>query len=260
MLKQSPVKVLGKLAGRFSRFPVLLKFLDAHDKLSIQVHPKDGQTDFIPAGESGKTEAWIVLESGPTSRIYAGLKPGTTRDDLSALGSEKVEDLLSSFVPTPGDAVFVKSGTVHSLNDMVVFEVQENSDVTFRLYDWGHVDPKTGKPRPLQVQQAMACIDLGQVAVGPVAPVVEEERLYGESDSFIVNISRCGAIQDNPRSQCAADTARVLIGIVGEGELEHSGTHYPVVRGDVVLLPAAVGACPYKPRGAVSLLEVALPE
>ncbi len=231
-------------------------------QLSIQVHPKDGQTDFIPAGESGKTEAWIVLETGPASRIYAGLKPGITRNDLErALGSEKVGDLLSSFVPNGGDAVFVKAGTVHSLEDMVVFEVQENSDVTFRLYDWDHVDPKTGKPRPLQVQQAMACIDLDQVAVGPVAPVVEEESLYGESDSFIVNISRCGAIQDNRRSQSArADTPRVLIGIVGEGELEHSGTHYPIGRGDVVLLPAAVGACPYRPRGTVGLLEVALPE
>ena len=83
-------------------------------------------------------------------------------------------DHLASFTPKVGDAVFLPAGTVHSLGgDVVVFEVQENSDVTFRLYDWDRVDPKTGKPRPLQVEQALACIDFAQGAVGPVAPVVE---------------------------------------------------------------------------------------
>ena len=177
LLEQSPDQMLGKLAGRFRRFPVLLKFLDAHDKLSVQVHPEDGQTDYIPAGETGKTEAWVVLEAGPESRIYAGLKPGTTEDDLKrALASRTVaNDLLASFTPKVGDAVFLRAGTVHSLGGLVVFEVQENSDVTFRLYDWDRVDPKTGKPRPLQVEQAIACIDFEQVAIGPVTPVVEEE-------------------------------------------------------------------------------------
>ena len=176
LLEQSPDQLLGKLAGRFRRFPVLLKFLDAHAKLSVQVHPEDGQRDYIPAGESGKSEGWVVLEAGPASRIYAGLKPGTTQDDLKrALASRAVADLLASFTPKVGDAVFVRAGTVHSLSGLVVFEVQENSDVTFRLYDWDRVDPKTGKPRPLQVEQAVACIDFKQVAIGPVAPVVLEE-------------------------------------------------------------------------------------
>ncbi len=176
LLEQSPDQLLGKLAGRFQRFPVLLKFLDANAKLSVQVHPEDGQNDYIPAGESGKSEAWVVLEAGKASRIYAGLKPGTTQDDLKrALATKAVADLLASFTPRVGDAVFLRAGTVHSLSDVVVFEVQENSDVTFRLYDWDRVDPKTGKPRPLQVEQAIACIDFKQVAIGPVAPVEEED-------------------------------------------------------------------------------------
>ena len=78
LLEQSPEQLLGKLAGRFQRFPLLLKFLDARDMLSVQVHPSDRQTDYLPAGEHGKTEAWVVLEAGPESRIYAGLNPGTT--------------------------------------------------------------------------------------------------------------------------------------------------------------------------------------
>ncbi len=262
LLEQSPERLMGKLAGRFRRFPVLLKFLDVHDRLSVQVHPRDGQEDYIPAGESGKTEAWVVLEATPTSRIYAGLKPGTTRDDMGrALASRGVADLLASFTPSVGDAVFLPAGAVHSLGDLVVFEVQENSDVTFRLYDWDHVDPRTGKPRPLQVEQAIACLDFEQVAIRPVVPVVEEtapvrrERLF-HCEHFSVWRHTGQA----PFTVGAAGAPRVLVGIVGEGKLEHGGTGFPVGRGDVVLLPAEVGACSYQPRGIVTLLEVALPE
>jgi len=262
LMEQSPDQLLGKLAGRFQRFPVLLKFLDAHEKLSVQVHPDDGQKDYIPAGESGKTEAWVVLEATPTSRIYAGLKPGTTPGDLKqALAGHAPADMLASFTPRVGDAVFLQAGTVHSLSDLVVFEVQENSDVTFRLYDWDRVDPKTGKPRPLQVEQALACIDFEKVAIGPLAPVVEvaapmrRERLF-HCEQFTV----WRYAGQTPFTVGAAGIPRVLVGIDGDGDLEHGGTNYPIGRGDVVLLPAEVGACSCQPRGAVSLLEVALPE
>ena len=263
LLEQSPEQLLGKLAGRFRRFPLLLKFLDAHEKLSVQVHPSDRQTDYLPAGESGKTEAWVVLEAGPESRIYAGLKPGTTADDLRrALANRTVADHLASFTPRLGDAVFLRAGTVHSLGgDVVVFEVQENSDVTFRLYDWDRVDARTGQPRALQVDQAIACIDFAQVAVGPVTPVVEattpvrRERLF-----HCEHFSLWRLRGESPFTVGAAGTPRVLVCIAGEGQLEHNGTNYPVGHGDVVLLPAEVGACSYRPRDAVSLLEVALPE
>ena len=262
LMEQSPDQLLGKLAGRFQRFPVLLKFLDAHEKLSVQVHPRDDQKDFIPAGESGKTEAWVVLEAGPASRIYAGLKPETTQDHLErALANSKVADLLASFTPKVGDAVLIRAGTVHSLSDVVVFEVQENSDVTFRLYDWGHIDPKTGKPRPLQVEQAMACIDYKQIAIRPVAPVEEQaaparrERLF-RCDKFAV----WRHTGQSPLTVGAAGTPRVLVSIGGDGQLEHKDNHYPVGRGDVFLLPAEVGACSFRPNNAVTLLEIALPE
>jgi mannose-6-phosphate isomerase len=262
LLEQFPDQLWGKLAGRFPRFPVLLKFLDAQEKLSVQVHPADRQRDYIPAGESGKTEAWVVLEAGPKSRIYAGLKPGTTRDDLEqALTSRTVADLLAKFTPRVGDAVFIRAGTVHSLSRVVVFEVQENSDVTFRLYDWDRVDPSTGKPRPLQVEQAMACIDVEQVAIGPVASIVEQaapvrrERLF-----HCEHFSVWRHTGQSPFTVGAADTPRVLVCIDGEGEIQHGGTNYPIACGDVVLLAAEVGACSYRPRNTATLLEVALPE
>ena len=262
LLKQSPEQLLGKLAGHFPRFPLLLKFLDVRKTLSVQVHPSDAYADLIPPGDTGKTEAWVVLEAGAESRIYAGLKPGTTADVLrKAITSGTVEKELASFRPKLGDGVFIRAGTVHSLSDVVVFEVQQNSDVTFRLFDWNHVDPQIGQSRPLQVDQALTCIDFKQVAIGPVVPAVEEvkpvlrERLFhcdhfgvwrlqGES-SFIVG---------------AAETPRVLVCIAGDGRLEHAGAHYAFNKGDVLLLSTVVGTCFCQPHGVVSLLEISLPE
>lgn len=147
------------------------------------------------------------------------------------------------------------------MGDLMVFEVQENSDVTFRLDDWDRVDVETGQPRPLQVDQAMACIDFAHGAVGPVVPVVEQVkpvlrerlflcehfgvwRLHGES-AFIVG---------------AEGMPRVLVCLAGDGQVEHDGTHYAIGKGNVLLLPAVVGACCCRTRRAVSLLEISLPE
>jgi len=187
LLEQFPQQLLGKLAGRFRRFPLLLKFLDAHEMLSVQVHPSDAKKSLLPPGETGKTEAWVVVEAAPESRIYAGLKPGTTPDDLrQALRNGTVTDDLVWFSPKPGDGVFVPAGTVHALGgDVVAFEIQQNSDVTFSLYDWDHVDAKTGQPRPLQIDQALGCINFAEgSAAGLMTPVVEattpaeRERLF----------------------------------------------------------------------------------
>ena len=263
LLKQSPQQLLGKLAGRFCRFPLLLKFLDARDMLSVQVHPSDRQTNYLPAGETGKTEAWVVLEAVAESRIYAGLKPDTTATNLRrAIANGTVADHLACFTPKPGDGVFLPAGTVHALGgDVVVFEVQQNSDVTFRLYDWDHVDSKTGQPRALQVDQAIACIDFAQGVVGPVVPVVEEVKPVLRERLFLCE--HFGLLRlrgDSPFIVGVAGTPRVLVCIAGDGQLEHDGDTYAVGKGDVLLLPAVVGACGFRPRNAVSLLELALPE
>ena len=262
LLEQSPEQLMGKLAGRFRRFPLLLKFLDARDMLSVQVHPSDRQKNYLPPGESGKTEAWVVLEEGPESCIYAGLKPAATADNLrKAIASGTVADHLTRFKPKSGDGVFIQARTVHSLGDVVVFEVQENSDVTFRLYDWDRVDAKTGQPRPLQVDQAMACIDFAQGAIGPVVPVVGEMKPVRRERLFLCeHFSLWRLHGESPFTVGAAGTPRVLVCVAGDGQLEHDGANYAVGKGDVLLLPALVGACFYRPRGAVSLLEIALPE
>ena len=263
LLEHSPQQLLGKLAGRFRRFPLLLKFLDAHEMLSVQVHPSDANKSLLPPGETGKTEAWVVLEAGTESRIYAGLKPDTTPDDLRrALANGTAVDRLVCFTPKPGDGVFIPAGMVHALGgDVVAFEIQQNSNVTFSLYDWDHVDPKTGQPRPLQIDRAIACIDFAQGAVGLVTPTVEgttpveREKLFGCEHFWLWRL-RGGS----PFTVGAAGVPRVLVCIEGAGNVEHEGATYAVAKGDVLLLPAVVGACAFLPCGAVSLLEIGIPD
>jgi mannose-6-phosphate isomerase len=254
---------MGKLAQRFRRFPLLLKFLDAHEMLSVQVHP--GYTDggLRPASAGAKTEAWVVLEAGNESRIYAGLNPDTTADILrQSLTNGSLADHLLCITPKPGDGVFIPAGTVHSLGgDVVVFEIQQNSDVTFRLYDWGHVDAKTRQPRALQVDQALACIDFVDSAAGLVTAVVEaetpvkRERLFHCEPFWLWRLSG-----QSPFTVGAESVPRVLVCTTGTGQIEHGGTSYAVGKGEVWLLPAAVGTCAFRPHGAVSLLEIALPD
>ncbi len=230
--------------------------------LSVQVHPSDRQTDYLPPGETGKTEAWVVLEAGPEGRIYAGLKPGATANDLlRAVTNKTVAEHLASFRPKCGDGVLVPAGTVHALGDVVVFEVQENSDVTFRLYDWDHIDAKTGHLRPLQVEQAIACVDFEQDAIGPVAPVVERSSPVRRELLFCCEYFGLSRIHGEGQFAVGAAAApRVLVCIAGEGQLEHAGTDYAVERGDVFLLPAAVGACCCRTSGTITLLDISLPE
>ena len=224
------------------------------------VHPSDRQTKYIPAGESGKTEAWVVLEAEPESRIYAGLKPGATAEGLrTAISEGTVADHLAGFCPKPGDGVLVEAGTIHSLNDVVVFEAQENSDVTFRLYDWDHVDGKTGKPRPLQIEQAIACVDFTQGAVGPVVPVVESVRPILRERLFLCeHFGLWRHRGDSPFTVGAAGMPRVIVCI--DGRWEHDGAGYPFGRGDVPLLPASIGACLCRTSAPLTIFETALPE
>jgi len=263
LMEQCPEQLMGRLAGRFRRFPLLLKFLDAREMLSVQVHPSDAYPDLLPSGETGKTEAWVVLEAGPGSRIYAGLKPGTTADVLrGALANGTVAEHIACFTPKPGDGVFIPAGTVHTLGGgVVVFEVQQNSDVTFRLYDWGHVDAKTGQPRPLQVDRALACIDYAARAGGPVASVVEATTPVERERLFDCEPFRLWRLRGRlPFAVGATGVPRVLVCIAGNGHIDHGGATYEARKGDVFLLPAVLGACIFHPRGAANVLEIEIPE
>jgi mannose-6-phosphate isomerase len=263
LLKESKEQVLGKFVGDFDRFPLLLKFLDAHELLSVQVHPSEANAELLPAGETAKSEAWVVLEAGKDSRIYAGLKPGTTKENIfTALSNGTVEQHLASFTPQSGDSIFIPAGAVHSMgDDVVVFEIQQNSDVTYRLYDWNRIDAKTGCTRELQIEKALVCIDFEQGAIGPISPQLEDKmparrELLAKCEHF--GLWRVEA--DSMFIVGVVETPRILVCLTGEAQVEHEGKSYPIGKGDVMLLPAVVGACFCKPEGAISLLEISLPE
>jgi mannose-6-phosphate isomerase len=262
LMTKSKSAILGDHADRFDRFPLLLKFLDVNEMLSVQVHPQDDKTDLIPKGDTGKTEAWVVLEADPKGRIYAGLKSHTTAQDLRALTTKTADDHLASFKPKVGQGVLIQAGTVHSLGDgVMVFEVQENSDVTFRLYDWDHVDPTTGKKRDLQVDKALACVDFGQGEIKPATPAVETaapicREQYFDNNHFELWRTH-GAV---PFDVGAAGQPRVLVCVEGEGHVECDGEVFGLARGGVMLLPASVGACRFRPAASATILEIAIPE
>jgi len=120
LMEHHPRQLMGKLYGKFKKFPLLLKFLDCKQVLSVQVHPSDKQKKYIPKGDTGKTESWVVLEAGEDAVIYAGLKPGIDEEELrSLLMKNKVADALAHFKPHVGDGVLIKAGTVHTLGGPV---------------------------------------------------------------------------------------------------------------------------------------------
>lgn len=261
LMKKYPKEIMGNLGSDFDRFPLLLKFLDCKEVLSVQVHPSDDQKEYIPKGDTGKTEAWVVLETSDDSRIYAGLKNGTNKENLlQSIKDKSVSDRLHSFVPETGDAVFIHSGTVHTLGGTVVFEVQENSDTTYRLYDWDRTDPKTGKPRELQVDKAIACIDFDQVDIGPVPPtkswdIENAEKLFDNEHFKLWRFEN-----ESKFTVGFKDEPAILVCIDGSGKMNYNKDDYPISKGDVMLIPASVGQLNLHPDKKINLLQIAIPK
>lgn len=137
------------------RFPLLIKLLDCNDDLSVQVHPTDDY-EGLPKGELGKTEMWYVLDAKPDAKIIYGLKEGVTREDLRhALESGKVMDSLQEVPVKAGDTFYIPAGTVHALcAGVVVAEIQQNSDTTYRIYDYNRPG-LDGKPRELHIEDSL---------------------------------------------------------------------------------------------------------
>lgn len=146
-------EIFGTKAPDLARFPILIKLLDCQDNLSVQVHP--------PPGKSGepKTEMWYFLESTPEAKIYAGLKNSVTREQFEkAIGKPELAGLLGALHPEQSDAMFLPSGRVHAIGaGNVILEIQQNSDTTYRVDDWGRVD-ENGRPRALHREQALDSI------------------------------------------------------------------------------------------------------
>jgi mannose-6-phosphate isomerase len=152
------LEIFGSRAPKTGRFPILLKLLDASEKLSLQVHPPSSVAARLD-GEP-KTELWYFLEVLDKARVYAGLKKGVTPEAFAAaVGTPALETMLHELKPQPGDMMYLPAGRVHSISGgNVIFEVQQNSDTTYRVDDWGRVDA-SGQRRQLHVKQSLASIN-----------------------------------------------------------------------------------------------------
>lgn len=257
-------RLLGSSRLPGGRFPLLLKLLEARKPLSVQVHPDDEQAASMTGNPTaqGKTEAWVILEAEADSQLYAGLRAGTDEGKLRrSLDDNTAANLLHTFHPQPGDCVFLEAGTVHAIGaGLLLFEVQQTSDITYRLYDWGRVDARTGEPRQLHVSESLACTDFQRGPCKPVAPeqshegTLSRERLV-QCDYFTLDRLR----SDAPFLVGETGEAHVLVCVGGSGTLRVRGAEYVIGFGDVFMLPAEVDLCEVHPVGDICLLECGLP-
>jgi mannose-6-phosphate isomerase len=241
------------------QFPLLLKFLDCQQTLSVQVHPNDEQGAKLNPPDLGKTEAWVVLAAEPGSKIYAGLKPGVDRATLEHEVSRGTCDAcLHEFEPRVGDCVLIEAGTVHALGaGLLIAEIQQASDTTYRLFDWNRVD-RDGKPRALHIQQALDTIDFNRGPVNSVQPIDTEsagvERLVA-CDKFVLDRWRIGAPHQLPRD----DRFHILAVIEGSLSLNSDSSREELKRGDSILVPASASIVEIAPQGRAVLLDMYLP-
>jgi mannose-6-phosphate isomerase len=264
LLAADPERILGAAKAPQGRFPLLLKFLDARHELSVQVHPNDEQAALLGPGKLGKTEAWVVLDADPaTSRLYAGFAEGVTATDFrAALAAKSTPRTLHSFAPKIGDCVFLEAGTVHAIGShLLLFEVQQTSDITYRLYDWDRIDAKTNQPRQLHVEEGLACCDFRRGPCHPVGPAVVvrgEVRREGLVACPYFTLERLTA--RCPFRVGAPNRCRAVVCVSGSGELDARGERFAFGTGDVFLLPAELGECIAVPADEVTLLECGLPD
>ncbi|MFC1735545.1 type I phosphomannose isomerase catalytic subunit [Candidatus Hydrogenedentota bacterium] len=240
--------------NKFGRFPLLIKILDAEDVLSVQVHPSDEQAAQFKEPDPGKTEMWYVLDADEGSELVCGLKPGVTREDLeAALEKGAVEDLMAHIPVQAGDSVFITTGTIHALGKgILAAEIQVNSDLTYRLYDWGRVG-LDGKPRRLDIEKSMVVIDFNMkqpeiLRSGPVDITSTKEIVLAECEFFDVNLA------DNTDENSLASvpgSCTILFVVSGDCTLGWNGEKLTVAPGTTVLVPAALkdvtvsGTCRY---------------
>jgi mannose-6-phosphate isomerase len=260
LLHSRGTELLGNALGPRDQFPLLVKFIDAHQVLSVQVHPDDA-TGRRLANDNGKTETWVILDADPGSLIYAGLKHGVGPKELeAAIHSGTVEHLLHAVEPRPGDCILIESGTVHAIGAGVLLaEIQEMSDATFRIYDWGRLSPD-GKPRPLHIRESMESINFDR---GPVDPIRPESQPIAGGSRERLSRSAYFALErlSLTRPTLVGDRERftILMGLKGSSNVEHGGKLTCLNFGQTLLLPAAIGPCEISPRGEATVLTCVVP-
>ncbi|MFQ5590476.1 MAG: type I phosphomannose isomerase catalytic subunit [Phycisphaerae bacterium] len=263
----------GELVGRAplvdGRFPLLIKYLDAHDTLSVQVHPNEETARNMGGRVRVKHEAWYVIAASETGFIYRGVRHGVDAGALRrAIAEKDVESVLNRIRVRKGHCYYLPSGTIHALGaGVLVAEVQTPSDVTYRVYDWDRIDPTTGSARELHVDQAIACTSFhtGQVAG-------ESPQHVGDVWMTVTHLVRCESFAINRVRVAAGAEQRIPAGefsiwmvLQGTGAITYASSEHgrnasvPFGVGDTILLPAGLKQARVQPAADCTWLEIGYP-
>jgi len=237
-------------------FPLLFKLIDANENLSIQVHPGD-EVAAERHNSYGKTEMWYVVEADPDGKLIIGFKEDCSKDDyLDALDNDKVEDLLQKVPVKKGDVFFIPAGLVHAIGKgVVVAEIQQSSDITYRIYDYKRTDDQ-GNERELHTEQALDVINFGASKQPKTIyqPLLNEITPLVNCDYFTTNMLKFDHAVT--RNYATLDSFVAYMCLEGDFVIDFAGEKTIVNKGDTVLVPASIDELGLIPEGNVTLLEV----
>lgn len=231
-------EVLGTNCRRFRDFPILIKFIDAKDNLSIQVHP-DNRYALKNEGQYGKTEMWYVMDAGANAFLYYGFKREVSMEELEQrIKNDTLLEVLHAVPVQKGDVLFIESGTIHAIGkDILIAEIQQNSNVTYRVYDYGRVG-KDGKKRDLHIEKALA--------VTKRVPMVKDQSSYphiADCDYFTVDkLNLDGSVMKKMEGNVLETSFASILMLDGEGTITSGGESVCYRKGDSFFLPAGSGA------------------
>lgn len=248
--------ICGTRGARFAEFPILIKFIDARDNLSIQVHPDESYARRVEHG-AGKTECWYILDADEGAELALGFKKAIDRETFRAsIADNTLMDYVQKVKVHKGDFFFIESGTLHAIcKGVLLAEVQQNSDTTYRVYDYDRRGAD-GKPRALHVDKA---VDV--TVTTPYTPVVPNDADRARFETPQRTLLTCCDLFSVCHVDCRdtyADTATQesfvsLLVLEGEGTFVCGETSFPLTKGESVFIPAGAGI--YTVRGAIELLE-----
>lgn len=234
------------------RFPLLIKFIDAEDNLSIQVHPDD-EYGMKTANSLGKTEMWYIIDAKPGAKLVYGLKKGCTVDTLrKAIENGSVEEQLNFVDVKKGDVFFIPSGLVHAIGaGILLAEIQQNSNITYRVYDYNRLG-KDGKPRELHVKDAL------NVIVNRTDDEIDKIRFSTnvKNDNTLASCEYFNVekhfIDEDLEFSTNAESFNSILCLDGNGKIEYNGESFSLIKGDSYFIPAGLGK--YTVSGKVEII------
>lgn len=247
-------EVLGTHCRRFRDFPILTKFIDARDNLSIQVHP-DNRYALKNEGQYGKTEMWYVMDAGEHAFLYYGFRREVSREEFARrIEEDTLLDVLNAVPVQKGDVLFIESGTIHAIGkDILIAEIQQNSNVTYRVYDYGRVG-KNGKKRDLHIEKALA--------VTRRVPIVKDKSSYphvADCDYFTVDkLNLDGKVMKRMEGSVSDESFASILILDGEGMISDADGALAYRKGDSFFLPAGGGG--YTVEGSCDALVTTIRE